>query len=516
LIRTLVLAVVLIALGAGAGRAEPRRFAVVIGEVEGGSGDERLLFAEDDATQVASLLKELGGFRPEDVVVLTRTTAAEVRRVLIGMNTRLRDVSDSLLFVFYSGHADAENLHLGASTLPTSELRDLIYGSAATARILVIDACRSGGVTRRKGGHAGPAFAIDLDEQLRAEGVAILTSSAASEDSQESDALRASFFTHFLVSALRGAADANSDGEVTLAEAFTYASEHTLAATARSLAGPQHPSYRYDLSGRDALVLTRLGHSSVGRLAFDQPGSYLVQRADQVGTVVAELDVVAERRVLALPPATYDVTRRDTSYLLQGKFAVTAAATTSVSEAKMNRVAYAQVVRKGGTKLRRIASLFAAGGVRTGYAQLSAGPWTELGARLDTGDFAVELRASVGWMDHLPDSTKTPRSGSDVAVVVTALRAIDVGHFALSGGVAVGAFRITREPGLDTVLYTERYGAIAGGVAQAQHALWRNTFLRIEAAALGHLFTLEDGADQSGGFTGTLVWSATLGLGAFL
>ena len=75
-----------------------------------------------------------------------------------------------------------------------------------------MDSCRAGVVTRVKGGRKGPTFAIDWDQSMDAEGVAILNSSAAGEDAQESDRLRASFFTRFFASALIGAADRNGDG----------------------------------------------------------------------------------------------------------------------------------------------------------------------------------------------------------------------------------------------------------------------------------------------------------------
>jgi hypothetical protein len=47
-------------------------------------------------------------------------------------------------------------------------------------------------------------------------GHAFLTSSAASEVAQESDRIRASYFTYYLVSGLRGAADVTGEGKVTL------------------------------------------------------------------------------------------------------------------------------------------------------------------------------------------------------------------------------------------------------------------------------------------------------------
>jgi hypothetical protein len=67
---------------------------------------------------------------------------------------------------------------------------------------------------------------------------------------QESAALGGSFFTHHLDVGLRGAADADGDGQVTLAEAFRYTSARTVAQTAATQGGVQHPTYDFRMSGR--------------------------------------------------------------------------------------------------------------------------------------------------------------------------------------------------------------------------------------------------------------------------
>ena len=69
---------------------------------------------------------------------------------------------------------------------------------------------------------------------VRAKSRSPLAATAASEDAQESDELRGSFFTHYLVSGLLGAADEDGDGAVTLAEAYDHAYAATLRATSRT------------------------------------------------------------------------------------------------------------------------------------------------------------------------------------------------------------------------------------------------------------------------------------------
>src|SRR5437868_14420464 len=124
---------------------------------------------------------------------------------------------------------------MGGTQLDLSELEQLVRGSAAGFRLLILDACRAGALARVKGGAPIPPFDIQLGERVAGEGAVFLTSSSASEDSQESDEIKGSFFTHALVSGLRGAADANGDGRVTLDETYRYAYDATLRASSRSL-----------------------------------------------------------------------------------------------------------------------------------------------------------------------------------------------------------------------------------------------------------------------------------------
>ena len=237
---------------------------------------------EMDAARVASVLQEVGGVRPENTVLLQGKDADTVRRALIAVNERVRTAGrPTVLLVYYSGHADAGALHLGSTALELAELEQLVRGSAAGFRLLVLDACRSGALTRVKGGTPIPPFDIQLGERVAGEGAVFLTSSSASEDSQESDELKGSFFTHALLSGLLGAADENGDGRVTLDEAYRYAYETTLRASSRTLAGTQHPTFQYDVRGvgrsgaghaRRALADAGLARAAAGQELAPLPG----------------------------------------------------------------------------------------------------------------------------------------------------------------------------------------------------------------------------------------------------
>src|ERR1700754_3976629 len=105
--------------------AELRRFAVIAGNTRGLTDDEPLHYAVADAERVFEVLSELGDFAPENVALLRDATAAGLQQALTSVFERIRTQQpqqQSLLFFYYSGHADVKDLHLRDSTFSISEL----------------------------------------------------------------------------------------------------------------------------------------------------------------------------------------------------------------------------------------------------------------------------------------------------------------------------------------------------------------------------------------------------------
>lgn len=192
--------------------------------------------------------------------------------------------------------------------------------------------------------------AFDIaQEQLPGTGLAYLTASSTEEDAQESDALQGSFFTQALVTGLLGAADNNRDGAVALEEAYHYAYEATLRATSLSVAGVQHPTFRYDLSGRGALILTRPAAYSGqrGRVQLPPGLGVIIMREDENGPVVAEVPADSSSRTMSLPPGRYFVRVRGEEVVYEGSHAAVAGALTTLDVDALRRIEYVQLVRKG-------------------------------------------------------------------------------------------------------------------------------------------------------------------------
>ncbi|MBU8899618.1 caspase family protein [Corallococcus sp. M34] len=291
-------------------RAETFRIAVVVGHNTGAGSQPPLRYAEADAVKVAGVLKELGGVKPEDLRLLRSPGLQALHDALEQTTAKVRqwhqDPSARVILTFYySGHSDGDALELGRERLRYADLRRWLEGTGANVRIALVDSCRSGALLALKGGTPGPTFDIRLTDELDSSGQALLTSSAADELALESRELGGAFFTHHLVSGLRGAADLSGDGRVTLAEAYRYAFERTVRDTSDTLIATQHPAYDYRLSGRGELVLTELTRPSA---VLEVPGDF--QRALVVALpreqVLAELVPGSARRI-ALPPGAYAV-----------------------------------------------------------------------------------------------------------------------------------------------------------------------------------------------------------------
>lgn len=286
-------------------RAETRRVAVVVGNNAGGGAQIPLRYAEIDAGKVSRVLVELGGVEPADLFLLQgkQLPALEdtLRRAKAKITAYQQDGLDRVVVIFYySGHSDGVALELGKDRFTFAALRTWLQDTGAEVRLGLVDSCKSGALLRTKGGTPGPAFQIRLTDDLSSTGEALLTSSAADEDALESKEIGGSFFTHHLVSGLRGAADISGDARVTLSEAYQYAYKHTITTSGATLAGTQHPAYDYRMSGQGELILTELAQPTAALVlpdGFDRALVIEVAR-DQV---IAELGRGVPAQIAVLP-----------------------------------------------------------------------------------------------------------------------------------------------------------------------------------------------------------------------
>jgi hypothetical protein len=296
-----------------AGADVVRRYALVAGANQGGHDRPILRYAVSDAARFATVLQELGGVEERDTILLDQPTVGALENALATLRARTesdrRDPARAprrteFLF-YYSGHADEKGLLLGEDRYSYRSLRDQMDAVPADVRIAVLDACASGAITRLKGGRRRPPFLADESSDMR--GHAFLTSSSEDEVAQESEGLGGSFFTHYLTSGLRGAADVSGEGKVTLNEAYQFAFHETLGGTTDTRGGAQHPAYDIQLSGTGDVVMTDVRQTTASLvLSEGLTGRCFVRNSDQ--QLLVELQKPQGRRVqLGLEPGAYRV-----------------------------------------------------------------------------------------------------------------------------------------------------------------------------------------------------------------
>jgi Caspase domain/Glucodextranase, domain B/AhpC/TSA family/PEGA domain len=261
------------------------RWAVVIGI---GAYDNpaipRLKFSVSDADGIYRILTGPAGFKKDNVLLLTDTSERKptLKNIKWALGTFLARTAkkDDTVVIFFAGHGapevdprglerdglakylipnDADPDDLYSTALPMDELQT-IFGRLEAERVVVfLDACYSGAAGGRtfaaKKTRASAVDDLFLERLTRSKGRAIVTASRPGEVSVELSDLHHGIFTYYLIEGLKGAADLNRDGVVTLQELYEYL-EQQVTRKSRAVGGNQHPVMKGELEG--VLPLTKI------------------------------------------------------------------------------------------------------------------------------------------------------------------------------------------------------------------------------------------------------------------
>lgn len=506
--RSLLPLLIALTLGApGLLQAQALRFALVAGANRGSERLEALRYAERDARRVARILTELGGVDEARLTLEAGASRSDVLEGLSDLDARIRAAQaaehrDTILIVYFSGHADGVHVELGASRLTFEELRAAVEATAADLKIVILDTCHSGRITSAKGASPAPGFDVVLVDTLDTDGLAVITSSAGTEAAQESEALEGSFFTHHLLSALYGAADVNGDARVTLGEAYRYAYNKTVLGTLLTTRGPQHPTFDYELTGRGDVVLTFLlrGEATL-RFGPDTAGSFLVVDA-ALEEVVAEIDKGAgtDRR-LVLRQGTYWVAERRDGRVFIQDVALARGAEVAVDRAAMEERELSLAALKGARVSATSLQLFAHYGMTSGALRaVGAVHQGNLGLRVDAGPVSLFPRFAYG-------RTEVEEQGLRYSMTLVSLESYLAWRFEFSPldlfaglnlGVAYGSQRLMN--GEEHEGSTFVYGVVGG----LDVPLWEGLALHMFWELDGHVFSLNQSATLQAFLKGAL------------
>jgi hypothetical protein len=245
-------------------------WAVVIG-INKYQKNRHLKYAVNDARAFYDHLIRNNRIPKENVTLLINQEARLTRlRSILGTHLKNKAGREDMVIIYFAGHGacekdvmspdkdglekyilpyDADPRDLYASALPMSEVSRIFNRIRSERLIFIADACYSGASGGRTISMTGMRANISdafLDRIARGKGRIILTASGANEVSGEDDKLKHGVFTYFLLEGLRGEADTDKDGMITVDEVYRYVSREVPKATGQE----QHPGKKGIVEGQ--------------------------------------------------------------------------------------------------------------------------------------------------------------------------------------------------------------------------------------------------------------------------
>ena len=234
-----------------------------------------LKYAVKDAYAFRDHLLDNNLSSPENIFLLTdeQATIGNLRTVL-GTEIKRKAGKEDLVIIYFAGHGstekdsrspdgdglekyllpyDANPENLYATALPMREIAHILDRINSDRLVFIADACysgASGGRTIARQGYRANLSDDFLNRISSGKGRVIISASGPNEVSAEDDRLEHGVFTYYLIKALKGKADYDSDGLITVDEAYRYVSKEVPKATGQE----QHPVKKGTVEGQ--LVLS--------------------------------------------------------------------------------------------------------------------------------------------------------------------------------------------------------------------------------------------------------------------
>jgi hypothetical protein len=255
------------------------RISLFIGVDKGLESESPLRFAARDAKEMAAIFRQSGLYPADGLTLLANASLEDIRQAMRSIEAAAsrwkRQGDQTYVFLYFSGHGDAQSLHIGGSKLMREDLVAWLNGLPSELKIVVLDACESGDFLRSKGGRFLQDLPVQIENNLKSRGSIIVSSTSRGELAQESDEYKGAVFTHHLANGLRGLADYNGDGWIGLQEAFEYSRRATSMDMAKNGSLRQNPSFDLDL----------VGASDPGLIPIDNGKSWMLLRHFPAGNL---------------------------------------------------------------------------------------------------------------------------------------------------------------------------------------------------------------------------------------
>jgi serine/threonine-protein phosphatase 6 regulatory ankyrin repeat subunit B len=408
----------------------------------------RLDLSDKDARAFGDFLKTQNEiFKETRVTYLLneKATKLEIEKQLY--YTLPKAGKEDTIILFFSGHGafdpvrpteflflpyDAEPDYLGATGVKMSGL-EFLKGVNAERVLIIADACYAGGFSEMKAKSVSPSVEMFLREVRSSSGRAIITSGTEKQLSWEAPNAKNSVFTHNLLEGLRGKADKDKNGIVSLDEAYQYA----YARTKEETGGRQHPQKEEKIVGAFPLsfVGSRVPHGQLKKAflktaesgdetAFQQlaPRVDIEARDDENNTPLILASAGGHVNIVkALLEKRADVEASNHSRAVALSYASEKGHAEIV---QMLLAAGAQVNVKNADGMTPLSLAATNGHVKVAESLLEEG--ADLKARANNGDTALSLAASHGHVEMVKsllkwgDGTRPEDLNADGALTVAA------------------------------------------------------------------------------------------------
>jgi hypothetical protein len=236
-----------------------------------------LKYAVNDALAFTRYLKNYIELSEDHIFFLNEREATK-DNILSLLGTKLKRMAsrEDTVIIFYAGHGavetdpsnpdgdgfekyllpyDADLNDLFATSISMDEVRKIFQRIRADRLIFIADTCYSGA----SGGRTMMATKTraNLSDKFyerisRGKGRVIISSCSANEISKEDDNLQHGIFSYYMLEGLKGGADQDGDGIITVSELFSYLSRKVPQASAQD----QHPVKKGETEGE--LVIGRV------------------------------------------------------------------------------------------------------------------------------------------------------------------------------------------------------------------------------------------------------------------
>jgi len=251
-------------------------WAVVIG-INQYQDTRNLKYAVNDARAFKNYLKEYIGIPDDNIFFLTDEAATKIKiEGLMGTKIRRMARKDDTVIIFYAGHGavetdpldpdgdglekyllphDARLDDLYSTSIAMADIKTIFQRIHAERLIFIADTCysgASGGRTMLASKSRATLSEKFFERISKGKGRVILSASSANEVSKEDDYLKHGIFSYYLLEGLKGKADHDGDGIITVSELFSFLSRKVPEASGQD----QHPVRKGETEGE--LVIGRV------------------------------------------------------------------------------------------------------------------------------------------------------------------------------------------------------------------------------------------------------------------